>query len=61
VLNLACARGYIKNLFDNAKVVRFLNGNYRDISPSLNRSLLLRLYDEFPSAFGLSRLWLALR
>ena len=25
------ARGYIKRLLDNAKVVRFLNGNYRDI------------------------------
>jgi hypothetical protein len=31
VLNLTCARGYIKKLLDNAKVVRFLNGNYRDI------------------------------
>jgi ParB/RepB/Spo0J family partition protein len=31
VLNLTCARGYIKKLLDNAKVVRFLNGNHRDI------------------------------
>jgi ParB-like chromosome segregation protein Spo0J len=31
VLNLTCARGYIKKLLENAKVVRFLNGNYRDI------------------------------
>lgn len=31
VLNLTCARGYIKKLLDNAKVVRFLNANYSDI------------------------------
>ena len=31
VLNLTCARGYIKKLLENAKVVRFLNGSYRDI------------------------------
>ena len=31
ILNLTCARGYIKKLLDNAKVVRFLNGNYQDI------------------------------
>lgn len=31
VLNLNCARGYIKKLLENAKVVRFLSGNYRDI------------------------------
>jgi hypothetical protein len=35
VLNLTCARGYIKKLLDNAKVVRFLNGNYRDIFSQL--------------------------
>ena len=33
VLNLTCARGYIKKLLDNAKVVRFLNANYPDIFP----------------------------
>jgi hypothetical protein len=33
MLNLTCARGYIKKLLDNAKVVRFLNANYRDILP----------------------------
>jgi len=31
MLNLTCARGYIKKLLDNAKVVRFLNTNYSDI------------------------------
>jgi ParB/RepB/Spo0J family partition protein len=31
VLNLTCARGYIKRLLDNAKVVRFLNANYSDV------------------------------
>src|SRR5271170_3690351 len=31
VLNLTCARGYIKKLLDNAKVVRFLNANFADI------------------------------
>jgi hypothetical protein len=31
MLNLTCARGYIKKLLDNAKVVRFLTGNYADI------------------------------
>ena len=31
MLNLTCARGYIKKLLDNAKVVRFLNTNHRDI------------------------------
>ena len=33
VLNLTCARAYIKKLLDNVKVVRFLNANYRDIFP----------------------------
>jgi hypothetical protein len=33
MLNLTCARGYIKKLLDNAKVVRFLNANYSDIFP----------------------------
>jgi hypothetical protein len=28
---LTCARGFIKKLLDNAKVVRFLNANYSDI------------------------------
>lgn len=31
MLNLTCARGYIKKLIDNAKVVRFLNTNFSDI------------------------------
>jgi RepB plasmid partitioning protein len=31
VLNLTGARGYIKKLLDNAKVVRFLNANYSDV------------------------------
>lgn len=31
MLNLTLARGYVKKLIDNAKVVRFLNGNYREI------------------------------
>ena len=31
MLNLTLARGYIKKLVDNAKVVRFLNANYPDI------------------------------
>jgi hypothetical protein len=31
MLNLTLARGYIKKLLENGKVVRFLNGNYRDI------------------------------
>ncbi len=31
MLNLTCARGYIKKLLDNAKVVRFLNANHPDI------------------------------
>jgi ParB-like chromosome segregation protein Spo0J len=31
MLNLTLARGYIKKLLDNAKVVRFLNANHSDI------------------------------
>ncbi|MGO8835883.1 MAG: plasmid partitioning protein RepB C-terminal domain-containing protein [Limisphaerales bacterium] len=31
MLNLTLARGYIKKLLDNAKVVRFLNANHPDI------------------------------
>jgi hypothetical protein len=31
MLNLTCARGYIKKLLENAKVVRFLNANYQEI------------------------------
>ena len=31
MLNLALAKGYTRKLLDNAKVVRFLNGNYRDM------------------------------
>ena len=33
MLNLTLARGYIKKLLDNAKVVRFLNANYPDVFP----------------------------
>jgi hypothetical protein len=31
MLNLTCARGYIKKLLENAKVVRFLTANDQDI------------------------------
>ncbi len=31
MLNLTCAKGYIKRLLDSAKVVRFLHGNHADI------------------------------
>jgi ParB-like chromosome segregation protein Spo0J len=31
MLNLTLARGYVKRLLENAKVVRFLNGNHADI------------------------------
>ena len=31
MLNLTLARGYVKKLLDNARIVRFLNGNYGDI------------------------------
>ena len=31
MLNLTLAKGYTRKLLDNAKVVRFLNGNYRDL------------------------------
>ena len=31
MLNLTLAKSYVKKLVDNAKVVRFLNGNYGDI------------------------------
>jgi hypothetical protein len=31
MLNLTLARGYVKKLVDNAKVVRFLNANCPDI------------------------------
>jgi hypothetical protein len=31
MLNLTLARGYVKRLLDNAKVARFLNGNYPEI------------------------------
>src|SRR3984957_510270 len=31
MLNLTLARGYIRKLIDNARVVRFLNGNHPDI------------------------------
>ena len=33
VLNLTCARAYIKKLLENGRVVRFLSGNYSDIFP----------------------------
>jgi hypothetical protein len=31
IFNLTCARGYIKKLLENVKVVRFLNSNYPEI------------------------------
>ena len=31
MLNLTVARGYIKRLLENVKVVKFLSGNYREI------------------------------
>jgi len=31
MLNLTCARGYIKKLLENARVVRFLNANHAEI------------------------------
>jgi hypothetical protein len=31
MLNLTLARGYIKRLMENAKVVKFLAANYREI------------------------------
>ncbi|MEI7938036.1 MAG: plasmid partitioning protein RepB C-terminal domain-containing protein [Verrucomicrobiota bacterium] len=37
MLNLTLARGYMKKLLDNVKVVRFLNGNYGDILAEFER------------------------
>ena len=37
MLNLTLARSYVKKLLDNAKVVRFLNGNYGDILAEFER------------------------
>ena len=37
MLNLTLARGYVKKLLDNARVVRFLNGNYGDILAEFER------------------------
>jgi hypothetical protein len=37
MLNLTLARGYVKKLLDNAKVVRFLNGNYGDVLTEFER------------------------
>ena len=37
MLNLTCAIGYIKKLLENAKVVKFLNGNYQDIMAEFER------------------------
>lgn len=37
MLNLTLARGYVKKLLDNGKVVRFLNGNYGDILAEFER------------------------
>jgi ParB/RepB/Spo0J family partition protein len=31
MLNLTCARGYVRKILDNAKVVRFLNTNHPDL------------------------------
>jgi hypothetical protein len=30
MFHLTCARGYLKRLLDNARVVRFLNANHPD-------------------------------
>ncbi len=35
MLNLQVARGFIRRLLENAKVVRFLNANHRDILSEL--------------------------
>ena len=35
MLSLTVARGYIKRLLENAKVVKFLNTHYREILPEL--------------------------
>jgi hypothetical protein len=35
--NLTLARGYVKKLLDNAKVVRFLNGDYGDVLAEFER------------------------
>jgi ParB-like chromosome segregation protein Spo0J len=37
MLNLTLARGYVKKLMENAKVVRFLNANYGDILAEFER------------------------
>jgi len=37
MLNLTLARGYVKKLLENAKVVRFLNGNYADVMGEFER------------------------
>ncbi len=37
MLNLTLARGYVKKLLDNAKVVRFLNGNHADLMAEFER------------------------
>lgn len=37
MLNLTCAKGYIKRLLDNARVVRFLNANYADIAAEFEK------------------------
>jgi ParB-like chromosome segregation protein Spo0J len=37
MLNLTCAIGYIKKLLENARVVRFLNGDYQDIIAEFER------------------------
>jgi hypothetical protein len=37
VFNLTVARGYVKKLMENAKVVRFLNANYGDFLAEFER------------------------
>ena len=37
MLNLTLAKGYVRKLLDNARVVRFLNGNYGDILAEFER------------------------
>jgi len=37
MFNLTCARTYIKKLFENAKIVRFLNANHAGIFSEFER------------------------
>lgn len=37
MMNLTLARGYIRRLLDNGKVVRFLGGHHPDVLPEFER------------------------